>query len=105
MTARPIEWTDDNRMKLKAMWNRGDKLGDIVERFPGRTKNAILGQVHRLRLDGHAMVRRMATPVRRPKPEVVYTPPPPPPLPPASPAAIRLAQFDPVIARAIEGRC
>lgn len=43
-------WTGANREKLEKLWSAGYSARLIAAEFPGTTRNAILGAVHRLKL-------------------------------------------------------
>ncbi len=46
-----LSWTKEDDEILARLWCSGIPASKIVDTFPGRTKNAIIGRVHRLRLD------------------------------------------------------
>lgn len=51
--ARPPDWTAPEDSKLEALWIEGHTSAEIG-RMMGKTKNAILGRVHRLKLAARA---------------------------------------------------
>lgn len=93
-------WTAEMREKLRKLWNSGLSAAQISIRgdFPGKTSNAIIGQVHRMRVNKGVDMRTVGQPVPKPKkprgPRKRYgkgktqpkppTPLEPPPPPPAS---------------------
>jgi len=44
-------WTPEEDAVLTELWCSGMTAREIVDNFPERTKNAIIGRVHRLRLE------------------------------------------------------
>lgn len=44
-------WTEDRIEFLKELWRLGVSTGQIAKRLGGVTKNAVVGKVHRLKLD------------------------------------------------------
>lgn len=45
-----MAWPDDQKQKLRTLWNRGLSAGEIAGRMPEYSRNAIIGQAHRLGL-------------------------------------------------------
>lgn len=44
-------WTVDQVKILKSMWGKGYTARQIAAKIPGKTRNAIIGKAHRLRMD------------------------------------------------------
>jgi GcrA cell cycle regulator len=94
-----MSWTDQEIETLRAMWNAGDSASEIAAAFRGKSRNAVLGKVHRLGEKGGfkprkspQLPRRAATPkpVAKPAAKPVAAKPDPvrldvmvPPAPPA----------------------
>jgi hypothetical protein len=84
-------WTPEEDDVLAALWCSGVAATKIVDNFPGRTKNAIIGRVHRLKLERSlpdrtgVAIRPSARPKRQhpfqPKAPVVMPEPLPVPIP------------------------
>lgn len=92
-------WTDERVEGLKALWSDGLSAGQIADELGGGiTRNAVIGKVHRLGLDGRAPRAGGGAPAgpRRPKPQVSrprptvrhVTAPPPGPLQEPEPSAV-----------------
>jgi GcrA cell cycle regulator len=78
MSAEPT-WTDADVEQLRALWHEG-RSAKIIGEMMARTKNAVVGKVHRLRLPPRA-------PRPQPKPEAAETAPEAPaPAPEPQPA-------------------
>lgn len=56
------DWSDDEIESLKAHWADGLSAGQIARVMPGRSRNAIIGKVHRLGLMGRATTNNPAGP-------------------------------------------
>lgn len=95
-----IDWTPDMVRTILRMWGDGHTSG-MISKVVAASRAAIIGKIHRLgaadRFRAAVMAREMANalPV-----EVEEAPPPPPPPPPRR-SAFALAEFDPVIRRAV----
>ena len=61
-------WTDERTEQLKTMWTEGLSASQIARALGGVTRNAVIGKVHRLGLPGRA------SPTRRERPRVSFTP-------------------------------
>jgi len=105
-----IPWSPEQDDLLVRLWQAEVGIVGILAAFPGRTLNSVYGRAHALRRLGRDVDVRpgWAQGERRKYTEACvvlpFERPAAAPLPKASKAAIALAQFDPVIARAIEGR-
>lgn len=64
MTQGP-NWTKQEDSILTEMWMNGCPAKKIVDKFPERTKNAIIGRVHRLGLKRKMPASRRPIPARR----------------------------------------
>lgn len=93
MTAMRRQWPDAECDLLVKMWTEGKSAGQIARAIPGRTRNAVIGKVHRMGMarseDTVREERRLraAKPPREPRIKltvlrVIKTPPPPPSPPP-----------------------
>ena len=47
-----MSWTDDRISSLRAMWGAGHTASEIALQLGNVTRNAVIGKVHRLGLDG-----------------------------------------------------
>ena len=45
-------WTDERIEKLRQWWSEGKTAGEIAAKFPGLSRGAVIGKVHRLGLPG-----------------------------------------------------
>src|SRR3990167_6083168 len=57
-------WNDENINLLKKMWADGE-TAEIIAPFVGKTRNAVIGKVHRLGLMAHRQTRSSGS-VRQP---------------------------------------
>lgn len=60
-----MSWTDDRITTLKQLWNGGHSASIIAVKLGDTTRNAVIGKVHRLGLEGRvttACCRRAARP-------------------------------------------
>ncbi len=74
-------WTDEQDAKLVRLVSQGLSAREIAERFPGRTRNAIIGRCNRLGVTLHASpgpIKRKAKPKPEPKPKAKPSPKPVP---------------------------
>ncbi|MBW8282500.1 MAG: GcrA family cell cycle regulator [Rhizobium sp.] len=46
-------WTDENTELLRELWREGFSAAEIAKRIGGVSRNAVIGKVHRLKLDVH----------------------------------------------------
>ncbi len=55
-------WTDEQNELLKRLWAEGASAGQIAAQpeFAGRSRNAVIGRLHRLGLDGTTRVKSQA---------------------------------------------
>jgi GcrA cell cycle regulator len=94
MTDRRNTWTEAADAVLRRLWADGATSGEIAAHFR-KTRNAIIGRVHRL----HLPPRPSPIPGHVPaKPKPVAPPPPPPVIvapvaPPPRPAPVRACQY------------
>jgi len=96
-------WTGANREKLEKLWSAGYSARLIAAEFPGTTRNAILGAVHRLKLpkrkvavSAERAVYKRTSP-RRPRVKVQPCFPSKPfcdPIIPIPDSALRVSLFD-----------
>lgn len=56
-------WTDEREATLRKLWAEGLSASEIAKHLGGVTRNAVIGKVHRLGLQGRASPHR---PVKRP---------------------------------------
>ncbi len=47
-----MSWTEDRISSLRALWNAGHSASEIAQQLGSVTRNAVIGKVHRLGLDG-----------------------------------------------------
>ncbi|MCQ0990433.1 GcrA family cell cycle regulator [Jiella marina] len=47
-------WTDERVEMLKQLWSEGHSASQIAERLGGVSRNAVIGKVHRLKLESRA---------------------------------------------------
>jgi GcrA cell cycle regulator len=64
-TAVEYDWTEEELATLKKEWAAGTSASFIANLLPGRTRNAVMGKVHRLKLTPRKTVRRKALPFDR----------------------------------------
>ena len=60
-----MTWTNETVERLKTLWAEGQSASVIACRIGGKTRNAVIGKVHRLGLPGRATCARTHTPGRR----------------------------------------
>src|SRR4030065_1235001 len=82
-------WTDDMLSQLRVLWIKGDTVTEIANIF-GKTRNSVIGKVHRLelprrRLGRSDMMKVARSPAPSPSP-AVPSPAVPSPAPSPSPA-------------------
>jgi GcrA cell cycle regulator len=64
-------WNKDEDQQLVELWKGGSSASLIAERFPGRTRNAIIGRIHRLGMsqkrtaETHRRISRTMTRLRK----------------------------------------
>ncbi len=63
-------WTDERVELLKQLWTEGLSASQIADRLGGVSRNAVIGKVHRLKLESRARQPNVAQPVavERPAP-------------------------------------
>jgi len=72
----PPAWPDHDRVTLRELWTDG-VTASAIGRQMGRTKNAIVGQVHRLKLPARPSPLHGPRPPRQgPPPRAIPRPPP-----------------------------
>ena len=52
-----MSWTPDSELKLKKLWKEG-LTGSEIAKFFGTTRSAILGKVHRLKLEARSVSKK-----------------------------------------------
>jgi len=78
-------WSDEDKQTIKALWAEGLSATQIARQMPGkRTRNAVLGVVHRMKLSSRISAKGGLRPVRvsrppQPKPAPVADTPAPAP--------------------------
>ncbi len=76
-------WTDERVATLKKLWLDGLSASQIAKQLGGVTRNAVIGKLHRLGLNGRgeasaptvSRTQRQAKPARIPRPAAVHTMP------------------------------
>lgn len=64
-------WNKDEDQQLVELWKGGSSASLIAERFPGRTRNSIIGRIHRLGMsqkrtaETHRRISRTMTALRK----------------------------------------
>lgn len=74
-----MSWTDERIDLLKRLWGEGLSASQIAGQLGGVSRNAVIGKVHRLKLDSRIKpagpaepeIKIQAAPVAEPTPEVV----------------------------------
>ena len=46
----PRDWSEEEDDTLLALWERGNSISDIAIQMGNRTRNSVIGRVHRLNL-------------------------------------------------------
>ena len=99
-------WPDHDRIKVRELWADGETASAIGARM-GRTKNAVIGIVHRMDLPARpSPLHGPRAPRQGPPPRSIPRPPPatlaplasappPPPRPPSPPPAPRAGLIEP----------
>ncbi|WP_279481009.1 GcrA family cell cycle regulator [Aureimonas sp. SK2] len=92
-----MSWTDERIDLLKQLWGEGLSASQIASQLGGVTRNAVIGKVHRLKLDSRlkapAALETVAAP-RAARPVLVEAMPeaaPPPRALPAAPPVVAVA--------------
>ncbi len=110
-----MAWTEQNVALLKKYWADGQSASQIARELGGMTRNAVIGKVHRLGLNGRAIpsrpVRtrttvartRVVTPSKPRLPRLVASGPVREPPPPIEPARIDGKMF--TVATIKDGQC
>lgn len=86
-----MSWTDERIDLLKQLWGDGLSASQIAAQLGGVTRNAVIGKVHRLKLDSRLKASVPLEPVlsaRIARPVLVETVPEDVPLPRAVPMAV-----------------
>lgn len=78
-------WTEPQLIELKKLWSGHLSASQMMEHFPGKTRNAILGKANRMGLPSRRVVPKSKA-VKPQKPPVLVVKqkkelPPPPPVP------------------------
>jgi GcrA cell cycle regulator len=47
-----MSWTEERILNLTTLWNEGKSASEIAQALGDVTRNAVIGKVHRLKLDG-----------------------------------------------------
>ena len=63
--ASAMAWSDERVELLKQLWSEGKSASQIAQRLGGVTRNAVIGQVHRLGLAGRTSRKDSPAPERR----------------------------------------
>lgn len=84
------DWPEADEATLRTLWGLGLSAGEIAKRLPHRTRSAIIGKAHRLKLPGRP------SPLGRGRPASAVKPvrAPRPPKPPKPPKATVSQPFD-----------
>lgn len=65
---RPGEWSDEDTETVRRMWSRGC-TGSQIGRVVGRTRNAVIGKIHRMGLPTRSLeARKAASKAHMPRP-------------------------------------
>jgi len=91
-----MSWTDDRIDSLKRLWGDGLSASQIATQLGGISRNAVIGKVHRLKLESRIAKPTLEAAGREAVPEHVLPPAPPAPVP----APPRLVVAMPVAPRA-----
>ena len=73
-----MSWTDERVETLKTLWAEGLSASQIAARLGGVSRNAVIGKVHRLGLEGRAKPNQPKKAEPTPEPEAVVQPAPEP---------------------------
>jgi len=72
-----VSWTDERVEQLKKMWSEGLTASQIATKLGGVSRNAVIGKVHRLKLESRATAPKRAGSGQR-KPSATAAPQPRP---------------------------
>lgn len=72
-----ILWSEDDDKKLEEFWAAGLSATQISLKFSGRSRNAIIGRVHRLGLPGRLCSRTRSARKTKKAKDTLFLPPPP----------------------------
>jgi GcrA cell cycle regulator len=61
-----MPWTDERVELLKKLWTDGLSCAQVATQMGGLTRNAVIGKIHRLKLDKRI---KFQLPVRRRRPD------------------------------------
>ena len=53
-----MSWNEENTKKLQELWKKGLTASQIAAQIPGKSRNAIIGRAHRLKLESRAISKR-----------------------------------------------
>ena len=70
-----MSWTDERVEMLKALWAEGLSASQIAKQLGGVSRNAVIGKVHRLGLEGRGKSNQKKAEEAAPAPEAVATEP------------------------------
>lgn len=108
MTGISDAWPQEQTDLLTELWSRGHTATQIAEIIPGKTRNAVIGKVRRLKLPFRVTIpaNRKPKTVRPREPRLVTMPELPPPTPkpePPKPPYVPFMEADSKTCRSIEG--
>ena len=66
-----MSWTDERVSLLIKLWSEGLSASQIAGQLGGVTRNAVIGKVHRLKLEGRTKTQAVAEVVVKAKPAVI----------------------------------
>ena len=61
-----MSWTPEKEKKLRELWKKGHSASQIAGMLEGKTRNAVIGKAHRLKLEARNTSRKSEVKTSRP---------------------------------------
>ena len=64
---KKMSWTPEKEKKLRELWKKGYSASQISSMIEGKTRNAVIGKAHRLKLEARSTSRKSEVKDHQPK--------------------------------------